>query len=73
MLVVNLVMRWLHIFSVIAAVGATVFLRFVLVPSLANFSDEARTQLLKSLAGKLRMLIHSAIFSSTKGIYEGPP
>ena len=61
MLVVNLVMRWLHIFSVIAAVGATVFLRFVLVPSLANLNDEARTQILKSLASKLRMLIHSTI------------
>ncbi len=61
MLAVDLIMRWLHIFSVIAAVGATLFMRLVLLPSLASFGDEARTQLLKSLAGKLRILIHSAI------------
>jgi uncharacterized membrane protein len=61
MLAVNLIMRWLHIFSVITAVGAALFMRFVLVPSLSNFGDEARTQLLKSLAGKLRILVHSAI------------
>jgi uncharacterized membrane protein len=61
MLAVDLIMRWLHIFSVIAAVGATLFMRLVLLPSLASFGDETRTQLLKSLAGKLRILIHSAI------------
>jgi uncharacterized membrane protein len=61
MLALNLIMRWLHIFSVIAAVGATVFMRFVLVPSLVNLNDETRTQFLKNLAAKLRILIHSAI------------
>jgi uncharacterized membrane protein len=61
MTAVNLLMRWLHIFSVIAAVGATVFLRLVLIPSMAEIKDEARAQLMKSLAGRLRKLIHSAI------------
>ena len=58
---VDLLMRWLHIFSVIAAVGATVFLRLVLIPSMAEIQDEARAQLMKSLAGRLRKLIHGAI------------
>ncbi|MEW5976621.1 MAG: hypothetical protein AB1898_12535 [Acidobacteriota bacterium] len=57
----NLFMRWLHIFSVITAVGATVFLRVVLVPSLETFAADTRSQLFKSLAGRLRVLIHSAI------------
>lgn len=61
MTAVNLFMRWLHIFSVIAAVGATVFLRLVLIPSMAEIKDDARAQLMKSLAGRLRMLIHAAI------------
>lgn len=61
MTAVNLLMRWLHIFSVIAAVGTTVFLRLVLIPAMAEIQDEARAQLMKSLAGRLRKLIHGAI------------
>ena len=61
MITVNVLMRWLHIFSVIAAVGATVFLRLVLIPSMAEIQNDARAQLLKSMAGRLRKLIHGAI------------
>ena len=61
MTAVNLLMRWLHIFSVITAVGATVFLRLVLIPSMAEINDDARAQLMKSLSGRLRKLIHGAI------------
>lgn len=61
MTAVNLLMRWLHIFSVISAVGATVFLRLVLIPSMAEIQDEARAQLMKNVAGRLRKLIHGAI------------
>jgi uncharacterized membrane protein len=61
MTALNLLMRWLHIFSVIAAVGATLFLRLVLIPSLAGLQDDARAQLMKNLASRLRILVHSAI------------
>ena len=61
MITVNLLMRWLHIFSVIAAVGATLFLRLVLIPSMAEIQNDARAQLLNSMAGRLRRLIHGAI------------
>jgi len=61
MTAINLLMRWLHIFSVITAVGATVFLRLVLIPSMAEVREDARSQLMKSLAGRLRKLIHGAI------------
>jgi uncharacterized membrane protein len=61
MLALNLIMRWLHIFSVITAVGATVFMRLVLIPSLTGLHDEARALLLKNMSGRLRTLIHSAI------------
>jgi uncharacterized membrane protein len=61
MLALNLIMRWLHIFSVITAVGATVFMRLVLIPSLTGLHDEARALLLKNMSGRLRTLLHSAI------------
>jgi len=61
MLILNLMMRWLHIFSVIAAVGATLFMRWVLLPSLAGLPDEAKDLLLKNLSKRVRILIHSAI------------
>jgi uncharacterized membrane protein len=61
MVVLNLVMRWLHIFSVITAVGATVFMRFVLIPSLAGLDEEARSLLQKNLKPRIQILTHSAI------------
>ena len=61
MTVLNLLMRWLHIFSVSTAVGATVFMRLVLVPSLSGLGGETRAQLMQNLAARARMLIHGAI------------
>lgn len=61
MLVLNLLMRWLHIFSVSIAVGATVFMRLVLIPSLSGLGGEVRAQLMQNLAGRIRMLVHGAI------------
>lgn len=61
MTALNLLMRWLHIFSVIAAVGATVFMRLVLIPSLAEASNQSRAELMKTMAGRLKKLIHGAI------------
>ena len=57
----NIVMRWLHIFSVITAVGATVFMRFILVPSLVGLNDDTRSLLQKNLRPRLQILIHGAI------------
>ncbi len=59
--VLNLAMRWLHVASAITAVGATVFLRLVLVPSLAELDDESRSRVLGALSRRLRLLIHAAI------------
>ena len=57
----NLFSRWLHIFSVVTVVGAIVFLRLVLVPSMESLPAETRNQLLKNLAGRLRILINTGI------------
>jgi hypothetical protein len=61
MTALNIFMRWLHIFSVIAAVGATVFMRFVLIPSLTGLNEEARSALQKNLKPRLQILVHGAI------------
>jgi uncharacterized membrane protein len=61
MVIVNLLMRWLHIFSVITAVGATVFLRLALFPALAAVADETRKAVIQSLSSRLRVLIHASI------------
>jgi uncharacterized membrane protein len=61
MTALNLCMRWLHIFSVITAVGATIFLRLVLIPSMAEVQSDARAQLMKALARRLQKLVHGAI------------
>lgn len=57
----ELFMRWLHIFSVITAVGSTVFMRFVLLPSLSVLRDEDKTAVLKNALGRSRIIIHTAI------------
>jgi hypothetical protein len=61
MIIVNLLMRWLHIFSVITAVGATVFLRLALFSALVAVADETRKAVIQSLSSRLRVLIHAAI------------
>ncbi len=54
-------MRWLHIFSVITTVGATVFLRLAMLPALAAIADETRKEVTQSLSRRLRVLIHAAL------------
>jgi len=71
MTIVNLLMRWLHIFSVITLVGATVFLRLTLLPSLAAVTDEARKAVIQSLSRRLRALIRAAIAGAMlSGVYN---
>lgn len=45
----DIVVRWLHIFSAIALVGATIFMRFALHPSLANLDETARKSLQQTI------------------------
>ena len=61
MALLSLMMRWLHLFSAITAVGASVFLRMALLPTAMRLSTEARTALLKGLAKPVRLLIHASI------------
>jgi uncharacterized membrane protein len=46
----GLLLRWIHIFAAITAVGGTVFMRYALVPSVQVLPDDAR----KTLHDKVR-------------------
>jgi uncharacterized membrane protein len=61
MFCLSLMMRWLHLFSAITAIGTTIFLRLALLPATEKSSDEAKATLLRNLAKPLRLLIHGAI------------
>ena len=61
MIFLNLLMRWVHVSSAVTAVGATVFLRLVLIPVASKLSLENRDSLLRNLARPLQTLMHSAI------------
>jgi uncharacterized membrane protein len=61
MAILNLIMRWLHLFSAITAVGSSVFLRVALLPTALRLSNEARSALLEGLAKPVRLLIHASI------------
>ena len=57
----NIIMRWLHLASVITVVGTVVFLRLIIKPAIGNFSEEKRLSVLNSLQYRLKILLHSAI------------
>lgn len=61
MAILNLIMRWLHLFSAMTAVGGAVFLRVALLPTALQLSSEARTTLLQGLAKPVRLLVHASI------------
>ncbi len=57
----DLFMRWLHIFSVITAVGSAIFMLFVLLPSLASLRNEDKATISKNITDRARIWIHIAI------------
>ncbi len=57
----NIIMRWLHLASVITLVGTVVFLRLIIKPAIGNFSEETRLSVLSSFQYRLKILLHSAI------------
>jgi uncharacterized membrane protein len=67
----DLFMRWLHIFSVITAVGSAFFMRFVLLPSIASLRDEDKAVISKNITGRARIWIHTAIMGILiSGLYN---
>jgi len=71
-LIVPVIMRWLHIFSAIIAVGGSIFIRFVLVPVGASvLPGEQFIALREKVVGRWRIFVHTCIlFLLISGFYN---
>lgn len=55
----NVVMRWVHVASAVVGVGATLFMRFVIVPALARVPNGG--EVLDAIHPGLKRLVHGAL------------
>lgn len=61
-LVLQVVMRWLHILAAVVAVGGTIFLRFVLMPVAGRVLEEnVHTELRAGLVRRWQPFLHTCI------------
>ena len=58
---ISVVSRWIHIGTAIVLVGGTFFLRFVLTPAVASFSDEERALLRDRVMNQWKKFVHAGI------------
>jgi uncharacterized membrane protein len=62
MLILTIISRWIHVLSVVVAVGGSIFMRFVLLPSaMAALDDERHAALRETLLGRWRKVIHTCV------------
>ncbi len=57
----TVIMRWVHISSVVTLVGGIVYARFVMIPSAASLSPDARTALEEIAARRFRPAVFAAM------------
>jgi len=61
-LILPIIMRWLHIFAAIIAVGGIIFQRFVLMPAAnAALGDDIHDQLRAKVVGRWQKFVHVCI------------
>src|SRR5947209_10953090 len=69
--VLAVVMRWVHIISVITLLGGVIYARYVLAPALSGLPDPSKTELLARTAKEFRSLILLTIFTILlSGLYN---
>jgi uncharacterized membrane protein len=67
----NVLMRWLHITSVVVAIGGVLFARLVIVPAIQSLPTEQQATLGESMAARYRSLLYLAmLFLLGSGIYN---
>ncbi len=60
--ILAIVVRWIHLLSVVVAIGGTIFMRFVLMPSAqAALTPELRTELHANLVARWKRVVHVCI------------
>ena len=69
--VLSVIMRWLHISSVVVLIGGVLYARFILAPVLQSLAAEQRETLGDSLAARYRSLMFLVILLLTAtGLYN---
>lgn len=58
---ISLVARWLHILSASLAIGVPIYVRFVLMPALAQLDDAQRAAFRETLHSRWRIFVHVMI------------
>ena len=59
--ILTAIMRWVHISSAVTLVGGIVYARFVMIPSAASLSPDARTALDENAAVRFRPAVFAAM------------
>ena len=67
----NVLMRWLHITSVVTLAGGVLYARLVIVPAVASLPADLRDSLGDAMAARYRSLLYLAMLLLTgSGIYN---
>ncbi|HUJ23745.1 MAG TPA: hypothetical protein VLX58_19560 [Bryobacteraceae bacterium] len=67
----NVIMRWLHITSVVTLIGGVLYARLVIVPALASLPAPEQDSLGAAMAARYRPLLYLAmLFLLGTGIYN---
>ena len=67
----NVIMRWLHISSVVVLVGGVLYARLVIVPALVSLPAQEQETLGDAMAARYRSLLYLAmLFLLGTGIYN---
>jgi uncharacterized membrane protein len=67
----NVIMRWLHISSVVVLVGGVLYARLVIAPALASLATQDQERLGAAMAARYRSLLYLAmLFLLGTGIYN---
>ena len=69
--VLSVIMRWLHITSVVAVIGGVLYARFVIAPALTTLTAQEQETLGSAMAERYRNLLRLAILLLTAtGLYN---
>jgi uncharacterized membrane protein len=60
-LILDIVLRWMHIFAAIAAVGGMIFQRVALVPAMAELPEDFRLRLHAAMRARWARVVHASI------------
>jgi len=67
----NVIMRWLHITSVVVLIGGVLYARLVVAPAVGSLSSTVQDELGDAMAARFRSLLYlTVLFLLATGIYN---